>query len=230
MNAVDVLPDLPEERQPMQTRSRASLTRMLDAAQLLLTERGSDNFTLSDVSRVGKVSIGSIYHRFESKDELLRAVHRAFMAVLDEEQSGIVQRAATRSGNLPRLLAILIEDITEFLKRHAPPLRPMMACAGHDNAILTAGKLSQMRLMDQFTDAVVAYRAEIRHPDPAAAARNCFMIVYGHTARDLGLEALHTATPPEMWPVLKANLFDICLAYLTTAPVMGFRGALEGKA
>src|SRR5439155_8476116 len=61
-------------REPLQGRSRASFERMLEAAEKLLVERGSDEFTLSDVSKAGKVSIGSIYCRFDSKDDLIRAV------------------------------------------------------------------------------------------------------------------------------------------------------------
>ena len=61
-------------RRPQQGRSKASLERMLFAARELMLERQSEEFTLQDVSARGNVSIGSIYLRFESKDNLVRAV------------------------------------------------------------------------------------------------------------------------------------------------------------
>ena len=61
-------------RRPQQGRSKASLERMLAAARELMLERGSEEFTLQEVSERGQVSIGSIYLRFESKDNLVRGV------------------------------------------------------------------------------------------------------------------------------------------------------------
>ena len=61
-------------RKPQQGRSKASLERMLAAGRELMLERGSEEFTLQEVSERGQVSIGSIYLRFESKDNLVRGV------------------------------------------------------------------------------------------------------------------------------------------------------------
>ena len=61
-------------RKPQQGRSKASLERMLAAGRELMLDRGSEEFTLQEVSERGQVSIGSIYLRFESKDNLVRGV------------------------------------------------------------------------------------------------------------------------------------------------------------
>ena len=44
-------------RAPVQGRSKASYERMLVAAEGLMVSRGSDDFTLQEVSKKGKVSI-----------------------------------------------------------------------------------------------------------------------------------------------------------------------------
>ena len=67
-------PILNVSRRPQQGRSKASLERMLTAGRALMLERGSEDFTLQDVNQKGNVSIGSIYLRFQSKDNLVRAV------------------------------------------------------------------------------------------------------------------------------------------------------------
>jgi AcrR family transcriptional regulator len=200
---------------------------MLGAARRLLIERGSDDFALSDVSRVGRVSIGSIYHRFQSKEELLRAVHRQLMQDLHGEQTAIVAAVRDTAHDLPGMLAMLIDAIAEFLKRNAGALRPMMACANKDGAIAAAGKSSHSELRDLFIAALMTYRGAIRHPDPRAAADTCFKMIYAAVARDLGFEAAHIAADQAEWSSLKANLFDMCTAYLVSPPMVSFGDALR---
>ncbi len=223
------LPPLPDERQPLQSRSRASLTRMLGAARRLLIERGSDDFALSDVSRVGRVSIGSIYHRFQSKEELLRAVHRQLMEDLHGEQTAIVGSIRARARDLPGLLAMLIDEIAEFLKRNAGALRPMMACANKDGAIAAAGKASHTELRSLFIAALLTYRSTIRHANPSAAADTCFKMIYAAIARDLGFEAAHIAADQAEWGNLKINLFAMCSAFLMSPPEVSFSEALRSS-
>ena len=226
---IAALPPLSEERQPLQSRSRASLKRMLMAARRLLIERGSDDFALSDVSRVGRVSIGSIYHRFQSKEELLRAVHRQLMEDLHAEQTAIVGAARVTAQDLPGMLAMLIEAIAEFLKRNAGALRPMMACANKDNAIAAAGKASHSELRTLFIAALMTHRAAIRHADPEAAADTCFKMIYAAIARDLGFEAAHIAADQAEWEDLKTNLFSMCTAFLVSPPATSFARALQSR-
>lgn len=66
---MDIETILAKARAPQQGRSKASFERMLATAEELMTQRGSDEFTLNEVAKHGKVSIGSIYCRFDSKDD-----------------------------------------------------------------------------------------------------------------------------------------------------------------
>jgi AcrR family transcriptional regulator len=65
----------PSVREPKQERSRQSFDKALDAAVALMVERGSDAFTLAEVAKRAGVSIGSIYGRVDSRDDLLRTAH-----------------------------------------------------------------------------------------------------------------------------------------------------------
>ena len=73
---------------PQQERSRASFERVLQAATSLLAEKGYDGFTLAEVSERAGVSIGSIYARVKSKDEL-------FYVIQDRYMTGAEDRADT---------------------------------------------------------------------------------------------------------------------------------------
>ena len=54
-------------RPPLQNRSRESLERVLIAGKKLLEEKGWEGFTVQEVSRRAKVSIGSIYARARAR-------------------------------------------------------------------------------------------------------------------------------------------------------------------
>ena len=58
-------------RPPRQKRSEATLARILEAAGRLLAARDIEAVTVEDIAREAGVSVGSLYTRFRSKDELL---------------------------------------------------------------------------------------------------------------------------------------------------------------
>ena len=96
-------------RVPQQGRSRASYERMLVAAEKLMVKRGDDDFTLTEVAKTGKVSIGSIYLRFASKDDLIRAVHVRVLARIDEDQRTMLADVRERSGTLDEYSRCFVE-------------------------------------------------------------------------------------------------------------------------
>src|SRR3954471_11193669 len=77
-------------RPPLQNRSRASLERVLDAGQKLLEEEGWEGFTVQEVSRRAKVSIGSIYARAPSKEALILAVYDRAVGRIAEENAALL--------------------------------------------------------------------------------------------------------------------------------------------
>jgi len=80
-------------RPPQQQRSRASFERVLEAATDLLNEEGYQGFTLGEVSRRARVSIGSIYARVASKDALFYAIHERVMTQIGQENAAFSDRA-----------------------------------------------------------------------------------------------------------------------------------------
>src|SRR5687768_10132776 len=77
-------------RPPLQNRSRKSLERVLDAGQKLLEEEGWEGFTVQEVSRRAKVSIGSIYARAASKEALILAVYDRAVGRIAEENAALL--------------------------------------------------------------------------------------------------------------------------------------------
>ena len=78
----------PTIRPPQQPRSRASLERVIVAGTKLLEEEGYEGFTLAKVSSMANVSIGSIYARVKSKDDLFYVIQDRFMS-RTEQSAGL---------------------------------------------------------------------------------------------------------------------------------------------
>lgn len=61
-------------RQPTTEKGRATRARILQAASRLIAERGVDRVSLEDVEREAGVGRSQLYHYFDGRDDLLRAV------------------------------------------------------------------------------------------------------------------------------------------------------------
>ena len=127
-------------RKPQQGRSLASLKRMIAAARELMLELGNEDFTLAEVSERGQVSIGSIYLRFESKDNLVRGVIAEELDALAKEETELVQRLKDDSTDLANFMYEYVEGYAEVLRKHAPLLRLTMERAEYDPLVATPGK------------------------------------------------------------------------------------------
>ena len=61
-------------RDPTTEKGRATLERILHATSRLVAERGVDQVSLEDVEREADVGRSQLYHYFDGRDDLLRAV------------------------------------------------------------------------------------------------------------------------------------------------------------
>lgn len=201
-------------RIPQQGRSKASLERMLQAARELMVERGGEDFTLIEVSKRGRVSIGSIYLRFESKDNLVRAVIAAAMETLtsaeDEMLAGLANVASLREF-VPRF----VQSYAEVLTAHAPLLRLAMARAEHDPLVAEPGKNAALRAVNQTIQAMLRYPDEFGGTDREVRASAAYYIIFATLARQLSLGSSREAVTEYDWAELKRELGRMCLAYLT---------------
>lgn len=202
-------------REPKQGRSRASFERMIEAATTLLRERAGPEFTLTDVSKLGKVSIGSIYCRFESKEVLIREAHVRTMARFHDDEVAMIDRIRKRSEDLETLIPAMVSDLAEFLRQRASTLSAFMICATNDQVIAKAGAEAYARARDAIIELILEHKKEIARADPDRAAEAVFNLVYAALARHLGLG--HAPIAESMtWSRLKEDLGEMALSYLKT--------------
>ncbi|MBJ7414198.1 MAG: TetR/AcrR family transcriptional regulator [Niveispirillum sp.] len=149
------------DREPVQGRSQASLKRMLAAARDLMLERDGEEFTLNEVSSTGSVSIGSIYHRFSSKDELVRAVLEAEMHEIEAAETLVQQQSLDRSSSLDQFIKLYVLDFFEVLKRNSLFIRLNIRRAATDPAAAMLGDLHEQRAAKRLHEALKKFAGDI---------------------------------------------------------------------
>lgn len=201
-------------RKPQQGRSKASLERMLAAGRALMLERGSEEFTLQEVSERGQVSIGSIYLRFESKDNLVRGVIAEALDALGAEETALLDRLAAQSSTLADFVPAYVEGYAEILRKHAPLLRLTMERASFDPLVSAPGKEHALRAESDSTNAMLAFAGEFGGTvDHKVKAQSAYHIIFATLARQLSLGSSGEAVHDYDWNLLKRELASMCLAY-----------------
>jgi AcrR family transcriptional regulator len=205
-------------RPPRQKRSRATLEKMLDTAEAMLRERAGADFTMEDISRSGRVSVGSIYCRFAGKDAMIRAVQQRMLPQLEARQAAAIDHAREARW-VPELVARLVDALAEPLREFAPILRPLRLRAVHDPLIAAAGRRSHEALADAFVTAILGRREWITHEDPGEAAETLFRIADAAIARFLGFGAADAGGEnDEAWKCLKRDLAMMGTGFLMYRP------------
>jgi AcrR family transcriptional regulator len=163
------------------------MERLLTTAVEMLAQRGAAEFTLQELSRRTKVSIGSIYLRFHNKQELIREVQIRFLDQVERHHALVINQLRRRGLGLRQLVPIAIRDYAEFLRKHADLLRVFMELAPNDPLVAANGKKYFGQSAADFALLLLDRRAEIRHPDPVHAVDACFRMMYASVGRYLGL-------------------------------------------
>jgi AcrR family transcriptional regulator len=233
---VDVMPSTqPGLRPPQQRRSRESLERVLTAGEKLLEQKGYEGFTIAEVSRKAKVSVGSVYGRFENKDALFRAIHRRMMdrmAAIAAEQAAEAEHDAALE--FEGVMSRAVHALADGMERERALLRVFMLRGAVDPAIAKPGSEASQAVGRSFTEAVLAHRDEIGHPRPEIAVDVAFRMAYDVLARQVMYGPTFESELEISWPDLVDELIVAGLAYLrngqaTTAPASRKRATASRK-
>jgi len=172
---------------PQQDRSRATQERILASASALLEQRGYAEFTLQKVCKGSGLSIGAIYSRFSSKDELLRTVQEKHIEQLDTDVTQIVRKLAAQDGSLQSTTPAVVKEFCELYRKHQFLLRPLMVIAATDPVMAQVGKKWDTRTKQQFRLLLLRRKNEIKVPNPERAADTCFEVIFASVTHVLGL-------------------------------------------
>lgn len=107
-------------RPPSQSRGRARVEAILDAAGAIVAAEGLAGLTMHGIARRAQTSIGSLYHFFPDRDSVVQALvdrHEAGIREINDEL-GKVSREVWRSLSAADAIAGLMMPYVEYVQRH----------------------------------------------------------------------------------------------------------------
>lgn len=202
---------------PVQQRSRQTLEAVLVAATELFAHNGEREFTLPEVARRAGVSVGTVYRRFATKEDLLAAVFDRLRQA--ERDSGTARWETTDWASMPirAMTDCLVADVSRIWREQEPFMRAMMLrhlkMVDGDYAF-DHGVEAMRESMQRFTAAILGCGRTVMHPAPEPACEFAYRMVVGMSAR-LTARAIETQAPGEVsWDQLTEQLSDAAARYL----------------
>ncbi|MGZ4315849.1 MAG: TetR/AcrR family transcriptional regulator [Gaiellaceae bacterium] len=201
-------------RPPKQKRSQQSLERVLDASLQLLEENGFEAFTIQDVSKRARVSVGAIYARFGNKESLLRVVHRQAMDSIRPEHGGVAAADGQPAAQARDVVLEAVRAVAGIFRGHEGLLRAFMHLGAVDEEIARRGSENSVDLARQFAVTVLQHRDELTHPDPETAVDVAYRMAYCTFARQVMYGPAFESDRTIEWDDLVAEVGSACAAYL----------------
>lgn len=200
----------------LQERSRDTLHRLLQACTEVLEKEGLEAATIPRIARKAGVAAGSVYRRFPDKDALLQ---ETFAQLFEAAGAHNVQQLTPDrlpAANLQAMARILVRSVIMGYRTRPGLVRSMIRYLHQkpDAAFKRRAEELQRRTFDQMCSLLLAFRKEIRHPDPEFAVRFGLLTVVS-TAQNvvvLGVEEVMDAD--EVQGRLEKQLMRTLLAYL----------------
>ena len=148
----------------------------LTVADTLFSEHGYAGTRLEDIAAVVPCSMSAIYDRFSSKEQLLLYMHRQgteeAIAMIDQIQPVAAPDSDLREA-LPGALQVGLEMIRQFRGRRRAVLERMHA----DPVLLELELELREALVESGRRFLLAYRHQIKHPDPELAAAQAMRLM-----------------------------------------------------
>ncbi|MEV0848637.1 TetR/AcrR family transcriptional regulator [Streptomyces sp. NPDC049954] len=196
-------------KEPQQARSAATLARVLHAAEEIASSAGLEEMTMTGVAERAGVSVGTIYRRFEDKEQLINALTER---MLDRREEYVAERLHEAE---PSLSGVMGAYAHALLRSFAdsnnlfPELLRTRGAKVTDRGARTIAVVHGLLL-----EAAAPYADEIRRSDPQAALDTA--------ARALLGACFHNSVRPDPAIGEKAQrryadeLSDMAVAYLST--------------
>jgi AcrR family transcriptional regulator len=161
-----------------QARSQETLERLLDAAEELVSERGFDNATVSEIVRRANSSVGAMYARFNDKDSLLVCLHERFCEQALATADMALDPQRWEGASITDIITTTVPFLAHTYYHKRGLLRAFIArCVCDDSFAERASRVSR-EIADKLNLLLMARRDEIRHPNAMLAVDFGLRIIF----------------------------------------------------
>lgn len=156
---------------PKQARSERTLSRILDAAEKLILQRGLANVSVGDIVREAGSSVGGFYARFRDKGELLVALAEQAQRRLADRVTSLMDPHSWGDATLRDIVHVCAQEIVSHILSRRQIQAAILQSVAADPARWKQGIAFRERLVTGVTALMLTRRDEINHPNPERAAR-----------------------------------------------------------
>jgi AcrR family transcriptional regulator len=164
-----------------QARSQETLERLLEAAEEVVSEKGFDSATVSEIVRRAKSSVGAMYARFNDKDSLLVVLHERFCEQALATTDAVLDPARWDGAPITEILSTALPFVVHVYQQKRGLLRAFMLRGCTDAQFAERASRVGREISDKLIKLLMRRRHEIRHPDPVLAVdfalRACFDVL-----------------------------------------------------
>jgi AcrR family transcriptional regulator len=152
-----------------QKRSRRTLARLLDAAEVEIREKGYADASVAEIARRAGCSVGTVYRRFRDKTALLHALDQRWAETFRATMEDAVAPSRWEGAPILEILTGYIEfSLTEGRER-APLHHAALLMATRDATFAERQRKLAGELHVRLRALLLARCDEIGHPDPPLA-------------------------------------------------------------
>ena len=161
--------DLRWVRTARQPRSRRTLGLLLDAAEVLISEKGIDDLAVGDVAARAGCSVGAFYHHFRDKAALIQALLDRVADEFRETMRAAVDPERWEGASIAEILEAYLQFSLDVGRERAGLRRAQLALTLRDPAAAAQLIALQHELARRLADLTRARRDEIGHAEPERA-------------------------------------------------------------
>lgn len=193
-------------REPRQARSAATLARVLQAAEELASSAGLEEMTITGVAERAGVSVGSIYRRFEGKDQLIAALTEQ---MLERREEYVAERLRLAEPSLRGVMDAYAHALLQSFADTSNLFPELLRARG--TGALDRGARTITEIHRLLLEAAAPHTGQIRRSDPGEALDTAARAVLG--------ACFHNSVRPdsrtgEARRVYADELSDMAMAYL----------------
>ncbi|GGZ64399.1 hypothetical protein GCM10010371_24950 [Streptomyces subrutilus] len=175
MRDMTVEPDRPVPyREPRQARSAATLARVLRAAEEIASTDGLDEMTITGVAARAGVSVGTIYRRFEDKEQLITALSER---MLERREEYVAERLRAAEPSLSGVMDAYAHALLQSFADSSSLFPELLRARGTGSLDRGARTITEIHRL--LLEAAAPYTGQIRRSDPETALDTAARAVLG---------------------------------------------------
>lgn len=215
-----------------QERSRQTASRLLQAAEEILEERGLEKASVPDIAKRAGVSPASIYRRFKDKDGLLREVFERFFDCTIRANATTLQPEQWKGRTLEESVRTLVLGMVAAYSQRPGLLRAVITYGDtHPTSALRRRALDlRQRSLDGIERIILLHEKEIQHPEPPKAVRFALQLIALALRERILPKKVHDAGASFTSEELAQEFSHMLLGYLRQGPPSRTRSSARARA